>query len=173
MSGRRWWMALGAAVAISVAVAASAWFLVLPRLMPAPGVPAPLDPAQAALAVQFLDHLDADDPAAALALATPKVRQGLGAAELGELWKGLPATLGERRRRHPPRGETVDGRPVVTISLEFAAATLDARVVFDQANLVAGFRLVPGRPPQLELVANDRFEESAVQGCGRGPRHVA
>src|SRR5262245_25496196 len=101
MNRRRRWMVLGTVVAISVAIVAAMGFYLLPKLLPTPGMPARLDPAQAALATQFLDRLDADDAAGALTLATAQMRDGLGAEKLGKLWKDLPANLGLRRERHP------------------------------------------------------------------------
>jgi len=166
MSGRRWRGALGGAVLLSCAIAAGGWYW-LRSMLPPPATAAALDPERARLATRFLDLLDAGDVEAALAMTTPKMQEGLGNGRMDAIWRDLPSRLGPRRERHAPRGESVDGRPVVTIALEFAPATLDARVVFDDQQRIAGFWLVPGRKPAAPAsVATDRFAEKLATVAG-------
>jgi dienelactone hydrolase len=148
-------------VAIGVIAAAGLWLR--DRLLPQ-AEPAPLDPAQAAIAERFLARIESGDYAGAVAMLAPAVRDTLPEAELRTLWETLPRQLGGAARRGPPRGESIGGQPVVTYRLDFPAMALDARIAIDADGAITGFRLVPAQrryeppppvPPEAPLVERD------------------
>jgi dienelactone hydrolase len=156
-------------VAIAVIAAAGLWLR--DRLLPQ-AEPAPLDPAQAAIAERFLGRIESGDYAAAVAMLAPAIRDKLPEAELRQLWETLPQQLGGAARRGPPRGESVGGQPVVTYRLDFPATPLDARVAIDAEGAIVGFRLVPAQrryepppplPPEAPLIERE-FRIRTPQG---------
>lgn len=175
-------------VAIVVAVAmlgAIAWWA-RGQLLPT-AEPAPLDPRKAEIAERFLSLVEAGDYAQAVAMLAPAVRDKLPESELRTVWEALPAQLGGKPTRGPPRGESVSGRPVVSFRLDFPRLALDARVSVDAAGAIHGFRLVPAAsryvpppplPPEAPLVERDLvvrtpsgkpLEATLAQPKGAGP----
>lgn len=158
---------LGAVLVL--AALAGGTYLLLPRLLPAPAAAAELDPEKARVAGEFLDHLDAGRFDGALALTTPTVREALGAGKLEQIWTALPGSLGGLKSRGPLRGESVDGTPVVTSTLVFGYASLDARVVVGADGAISGFRIVPAAqasedaPAPAPLASTEHFSEIAVR----------
>lgn len=128
--------------AIIAVVAAGGWTAVRHYFMPT-ATAAPLDLAHAATATQFLDRLDRGEYDAAHAMLAPAAREKLTRADLEKVWTGLPEQLGKSAGREGPRGESVNGRPVVTYTLKFANMSLDARISVDAQAMIDGFRLVP------------------------------
>jgi pimeloyl-ACP methyl ester carboxylesterase len=168
----RWWLL---SFAVLIAAAAVLGGLRLQRVLMPSATAAALAPEQADRAQRFLDHLDAGRYDDALAMTTPTVRDALANGKLQAVWEGLPAQLGPRKSRGAPRGEAVDGHPIVTVALEFGMLTLDARIGFDAQNLVEGFRIVPASatsPPESSLVSNARYSERELQ-VGEGDRGLA
>jgi uncharacterized protein len=138
--------------------------LLLRQLLPPAAAPATADPAQARKAEAFLDLLDAGRYDEALAMGTPRLRDALADGKLQKVWETLPRQLGERRARGPIRGETVDGQPILTASLQFGLTALDARIAFDADGLIGGFRLVPAQTSATPAapVSTERYAETAV-----------
>jgi uncharacterized protein len=138
------------------------------QLMPPVAEAASLDPQQRRIAMEFLDLLDAGNYDKALSLGTPALRQGLANGKLGQAWTTLPAQLGPRQSREPPRGERFDGMSVVSTRLQFAAIALDARVVFDADNSISGFWIVPAQTASVPAAAGapPRQRELAVDPDG-------
>ncbi|HQX65097.1 MAG TPA: alpha/beta fold hydrolase [Dokdonella sp.] len=140
---KRW---LIIALAVALLAGLGTWTLAR-KLAPAPASAAAFDPEQARLAIRFLDLLDAAEYEAALAMATPRLQQGLAGGKLQQAWEGVPATFGKRESRGEPRCETIDGQPLVSSRLQFAMLAFDARVVFDANNVISGFWIVPASKP--------------------------
>lgn len=141
----------------------SAVWLFESLLMP-PAVSARADPEHLRLGEAFLDDLDAGRYEEALARTTPQVREALAEGKLQKIWEALAAQLGARKSRSPLRGELVGGTPVVTSTLIFGPAALDARIAVDSDGKISGFRLVPAKQsvpaPAPTPVANERFVET-------------
>jgi uncharacterized protein len=137
--GRRIVAVLGA-IALALAIVTYALWR---AIAPAPADSAPLDPAQAAKAQQFIALLDLDDIDAAYAMLAPATRDKLPATELRTIWVALPAKLGDRGPDGAPRGERLGESQFIAIALPFRAMTLDARVHFNAQGEINGFRLVP------------------------------
>lgn len=133
-----------AVLALIALVAGAGWYVVS-RLMPPAAAAGHADPEQAALATRFLDHLDSGRYDDALAMGTPRLREGLSGGKLALTWETLPKQLGSRTARSAVRGETVEGKPILTATLAFPMMPLDARISFDEGNRVAGFWVVPAR----------------------------
>jgi uncharacterized protein len=119
--------------------------LLVARTMPPPAQAAPLDATEAAIAERFLDHLDAGRYDEAHAMFAADAGAAVSVQKLEEIWDGLPQTLGGRVSRSAPRGETVGSRSTTTVTLQFAAMALDARISTDDGQRIDGFRLVPAR----------------------------
>jgi fermentation-respiration switch protein FrsA (DUF1100 family) len=165
----RWWVL---SFAVLIAAAAVLGGLLLQRVLLPSATAAALDPEQGERAKLFLDHLDAGRYDDALAMTTPKAREALGNGMLQKVWEGLPAQLGARQSRSEPRGEALDGKPIVTVALEFGMLTLDARLGFDAQNRIRGFRIVPASahtPSATSLVSNEHYSEREVR-VGAGER---
>ena len=133
-----------AVLAITALIAGAGWYAVS-LLMPPVAAAGNADPVQATLATHFLDHLDAGRYDDALAMATPRLREGLSGGKLAATWDTLPKQLGARTGRSAVRGEIVEGQPILTATLVFPMMPLDARITFDEGNRVAGFWVVPAR----------------------------
>ncbi|HET9048404.1 MAG TPA: DUF3887 domain-containing protein [Chiayiivirga sp.] len=125
----------------------SARWLVQSVLTPPPAQAAQADAEHLRIGDVFLDALDAGRYDEAVAMCTPEVQQALSAEALRKVWEGLPTQLGARRSRGPLRGERVGDTPVVTSTLVFGMAALDARIVVNGSGKISGFRLVPGTMP--------------------------
>ncbi|MBX3692625.1 alpha/beta fold hydrolase [Dokdonella sp.] len=158
-------------ILVILALCGGGWLLYT-KLVPPPAEAATLNPRHAELATRFLDLLDAARYEDALAMANDEVRAALDAKKLGDTWEILPKQLGARSARSELRGEIVAGKQIVTSTLSFPMMSLDARVFFDEADRISGFRLVPAQkapaPVELEQGTNWREIEFAA-----GPGHGA
>jgi len=123
------------------------------------------------LLVSVSPVLPAQDPAPAEDSLTVKARAFLAALEKGEfdlaagdfdatmkkvsgpdklevLWrKQLPAKLGAFKKQSTARREQFQDYEIVLVTCEFEKAVIDARIVFDKAEKLAGFAFVPTAPP--------------------------
>ena len=141
-------------------------------LMPPSAIAAEADAEHLRLGDAFLDALDAGRYDEAMSMCTPDVQQALSAEALKKIWEGLPTQLGARQSRGPLRGERVGDTPVVTSTLVFGMAALDARIVVDASGKISGFRLVPGTMPAaapVPLAADAAFSEVEFN-VGQGER---
>lgn len=156
-----------ATLAALVIAGAAGWYL-LPRLLPAAATAAELDPVQRDRAVRFLDALDGGEFAQAEAMLDAKASAALAGGKLEQVWTALPKQIGARTERSAPRGETVEGRPVVTVTLRHEMVALDARIHFDAEGLIDGFRLMPAltAPAPVAPVNDERFSESELEIAG-------
>lgn len=96
-----------------------------------------------ARATAFLDALDAGRWQDAHGMLAEAAAQALPPPKLQEVWQGLDKQLGQRTGRSAPRSEHLDAVEVTTFRLDFPAMVLDARVHFDAAGKIDGFRIVP------------------------------
>jgi len=107
-------------------------------------------PAEDALVVkarQFLDALNAEDFQTAVKDFDETMLKVSGPEELAAFWKQVPNQLGAFKKQMTARREKLGDYDIVLITCEFAKVTLDARVVFDQNQKIAGFQFVPSTPP--------------------------
>ncbi|MCB1553341.1 MAG: alpha/beta fold hydrolase [Xanthomonadales bacterium] len=96
-----------------------------------------------ARAETFLSALDAGDWEQAHRMLDATAAAALPAAKLAEVWESLGSQLGARVERSPAQAERLGGVDVLTSRLRFPAMSLDARVHFDAAGKIDGFRIVP------------------------------
>lgn len=164
-------------VAVMVAVCLvgvffSARWAVESFLIPPPATAAEADAEQVRIGNAFLDALDAGRYDEAVAMCSAEVQQALDAEALKKIWEGLPSQLGARQSRGPLRGERVGDTPVVTSTLVFGMAALDARIVVDADGKISGFRLVPGTMPAAAPVplATDAAFSEVEFNVGQGER---
>jgi dienelactone hydrolase len=71
-----------------------------------------------------------------------------GPDKLEPMWKTqIPAQLGAFKKQAAARRDRLQGYEIVLVTCEFEKATLDARVVFDKTEKIAGFGFLPTAPP--------------------------
>jgi len=117
--------------------------------------------AAPAPAERFLGALEAGDFDAAHAMLAPATAAELSREQLEQTWQSLPEQLGAYRGRGAPRRETIAGREVHVVRLEFAGMALDARIVPDATGAISGFRLLPAAPGPA-----DAGNADAADGAG-------
>nr|WP_179459658.1 alpha/beta fold hydrolase [Stenotrophomonas sp. JAI102] len=91
----------------------------------------------------LLDHLQADKTAAAEAMFTPEMAKAVPAAQLRSIWQ----SLGDLRQRGAARSSAHEGMTIVVVPLTFAKGTLDAQIVVDAQQRVAGLMFKPAAAP--------------------------
>ncbi len=115
-----------------------------------------------ALAARLLDQLDAGQYRAAEAMFSEQMKAAVPADKLQAVWESLPAQMGAAGKRGDARSSEADGYRVVVIPLEYAKGQLQARVVFDKEDRVAGFLVQPAAaPPAAAPAAEASFTEQA------------
>lgn len=116
--------------------------------------------APAALATRLLDQLDAAQYSAAEAMFSAEMKAAVPADKLQAVWESLPAQMGAAGKRGEAQISEAEGFRIVVIPLEYAKGRLQARIVFDKDDKVAGFLVQPAPPPQAAAPAADaRFIE--------------
>jgi dienelactone hydrolase len=105
----------------------------------------PKDPVAAATA--FADAIVRKDFQTATGNYTDAMKGALPAEKLAEVWTGLQGQLGAYKRRISTRTERQGGYDFVFFTSEFERATVDLKVVMDDAGRVAGFFIVPVQAP--------------------------
>jgi hypothetical protein len=115
----------------------------------------PKDPVAAATA--FADAIVRKDFQTATGNYTDAMKGALPAEKLAEVWTGLQGQLGAYKRRISTRTERQGGYDFVFFTSEFERATVDLKVVMDDAGRVAGFFIVPVQAPALAPYCRVRF----------------
>lgn len=95
-------------------------------------------------AERFVALIAAGKHAEAVDMMDPKMRSALPASKLGELWSGLTSQHGVHQSTPRSRYADEAGFRVVYVTVVFAHAQLEIKVVFDNAGRVAGLWL--GQP---------------------------
>jgi len=90
------------------------------------------------LAVEFAGFLSKGSPAGAVKMMDDTMKSLLPEAKLTELWAGLTAQLGEYLSSPGTRYAEEGGYRVVYVTLAFASAEVDMKVVFDATGKVSG-----------------------------------
>ena len=149
------------------------------RATPAPGpanVPQPQgllgSEARVGAARGFLDLLIQQDYTAAFESFDPKMKEALPVDKLEATWEGLLSQVGPFKQVVSAASEAAPPYERIVLTSEFEKATLDVRVVFDEAGQIAGLFFAPSQaqastwtPP--EYVQTDRFDEvEVVVGSG-------
>ncbi len=117
--------------------------------------------------------LDKGDFALAVKDFDATMSKVMGPDKLEPMWtKQLPARVGKFKQQGPARREELQGYRIVLITCAFEKTTLDARVVFDKEDRVAGLGFVPTAPPASyappAYADPAKFEESEVTvGAGQ------
>lgn len=106
-----------------------------------------------ALATRLLDQLDAGQYSAAEAMFSPQMKAAVPAEKLQAVWESLPAQMGAAGKRGDAQTSEVDGYRIVVIPLDYANGKLQARIVFDKDDKVAGFLVQPAAPPPAAAAA--------------------
>lgn len=87
----------------------------------------------------LLDHLQGGDAPAAVAMFTPEMAKAAPAPGLQAMW----ASFGELRVRGEARSVDHEGMTIVVVPLQFANGSVNAQVVVDAAQRVAGLMFRP------------------------------
>ncbi len=112
-----------------------------------------------ALATRLLDQLDAGQYAAAEAMFSPQMQAAVPADKLQAVWEALPVQLGAAGKRGEAATHEADGFRIVVIPLEYARGNLQARVVLDKDDRIAGFLVQPASPPPPAVSSDAPFVE--------------
>ncbi|MEW5901531.1 MAG: alpha/beta fold hydrolase [Acidobacteriota bacterium] len=107
-------------------------------------------PAEDGLVIKartFLEALSRSDFVAAVKDFDETMMKVSGPDKLAEFWKQVPERMGAFKRQAAARREQLGNYDIVLVTCEFEKVTLDARVVFDKAEKIAGFQFVPSLPP--------------------------
>lgn len=108
------------------------------------------------VATRLLDHLQAGDGAAAVAMFTPEMAKAAPAPGLLALWQ----SFGQPRGRGAAEVISTDHRPdVVTQPLQFAFGSIAATVVVDAQGRVAGLYFKPAQPAAPPVPADAAYAE--------------
>jgi dienelactone hydrolase len=129
--------------------------------------PAPAEDALTVKAREFLAAMEKGDFRLAVRDFDETMLRVSGPDKLETMWtKQLPPRLGAFKKQGASRREQLQGYEIVLVTCEFEKATLDARVVFDQAAKIAGLGFVPTAPPvkyEPPAYADPaKFEETGV-----------
>lgn len=107
----------------------------------------------------LLDHLEADRTTAAEAMFTPEMAKAVPAAQLRTLWQ----SLGKLRERGTAHITTHEGMTIVVVPLTFAKGALDAQIVVDAQQRVAGLMFKPAAPAAPAPPADAPYRESSFE----------
>lgn len=121
--------------------------------------------APAEVAVRFLDQLAAGNYQAATVSFADVMKGAASPEKLAEIWTELQGQLGPYRKRTGVRTERQGPFDVVLATTEFERGMLDLKVVIDDAGRIAGFFVVPPKPPEYAppaYVNQDAFREREV-----------
>jgi len=115
---------------------------------------------------QFLAALEKNDFQAAVKDFDETMMKVFGPDKIAEFWKQAPTQLSPFKRQTAARKEQLGPYDIVLVTCEFEKTTLDARVVFDKNNKIAGFSFVPSLPPAKveapKYADANQFEEREV-----------
>lgn len=148
-------------------------FLIQPAPPPAADAPTATTPDAAtpdatATATRLLDHLDADDYAAAEAMFGEKMAAAVPADKLKEMWESLPKLAGAAQGRGEPTSQSKDDFTLVQIPLHYANIGMVAKVAIGTDGKIDGFLIQPAPPPAAAPPAADaNFEERDID-VGKG-----
>jgi len=118
------------------------------------------------LALELLDHLCRGEYSEATRMFDPVLRARLPAPQLESVWQGLAAQLGSLTSLDQTQTARSDGHTVIIVPMQFEAAVVNARVVFDERKQIAGLWFAPAQtgeaysaPPYADF---ERFLEREV-----------
>lgn len=135
------------------------------------GVLAPLQVAHAgdieATAKALVAHCAAGDFSAATANFDARMLQALPAERMAAVWSQILESAGAYGGIEAVRTEVKAPYRTVFVTCKFANAPLDAKVVFDAEERVAGLFFAPSTPPESawsapDYVQRERFDEKPV-----------
>ncbi len=120
-----------------------------------------------AIATKFVDLLAAGDFATAAKRFDPAMTAALPADKLAEVWKGLNAQAGPFQKQAGARVARESKYQVVFVACRFEKTVLEAKIVFDESERIAGLFFVPPpsaseyRPPGY--ARPERYTDAEVQ----------
>ena len=121
--------------------------LLLPAALLAQPVAPPAVKSPADVATELVDRLAKGDFQAAASNFADAMRAAAPPEKLSEIWTALQTQMGAYKRRTDVRTEKQGFYEVALVTAEFERATVDFKVVVDDAGRVAGFFIVPPRQP--------------------------
>jgi dienelactone hydrolase len=135
--------------------------------VPPTAIPVPTATTTAAVdlvarAKSFVDKFLQGDDAAVVAMLDATMKSALPIEKVGELRDTLKLQAGAFKQQTGTRTERADPYDVVYVTCEFEAMTLDVKVVFDSAGLVAGLFFLPAEYVPPAYVQPDSFTEQEV-----------
>ncbi len=119
------------------------------------GSPAYAAESPDAIATRLLDHMDANDYAAAEALFTPEMAAAVPAAKLKAVWDSVPAQAGAATGRGQAKVTAQQGTHLVAVPLHYANGELIAQVAVNAEGKISGFLVQPAPPAPAAAPAAD------------------
>jgi dienelactone hydrolase len=142
--------------------------LALLLLTQAENATAPSAERQTVVAKTLVSQLAAGEFEQATEPFDATMRKVLSASKLKTVWEGTTALYGKFEKTGQTRVEAAAPYQIVFVTMQFSRGRLDAKVVFDKEDKVAGLFFVPsGKYEPPSYVKPDRFHESEIQ-IGKG-----
>ena len=121
-----------------------------------------------AVATRLLDHLDANDYAAAETLFDEQMAAAVPADRLKAVWESLPSQAGAAKGRGEASVSPQQGLQLVVVPLHYAKAELVAKVAVRADGRIAGFLIQPAPPPAAAAPAADAAYTEGELTVGQG-----
>ncbi len=99
----------------------------------------------------FVGELDAGRFTNAVARFDRTMAAALPAPKLAATWQAVNRQVGEFKRRHASRTETLPPYQIVLVTCEFTRDWLDTKVVFNPEGEIAGLFFLPARKPGSQV----------------------
>ena len=120
----------------------------------------PVAPDRTSQAEQFVDTLAQGDFDTAVKSFDATMTDALPAPKLKAVWNQLERQAGKYRRQLGHRTSRQGGYDIIFVSCQFERAVLDAKVVFNAHEQIAGLFFTPGKAPDADAAARDRPPKS-------------
>lgn len=126
-----------------------------------------------ALATRLLDQLDSGQYAAAESSFSAQMKAAVPAEKLKAVWESLPAQMGTAGPRGTAVSSEADGFRIVVVPLQYANGALQARIVLDKDDKIAGFLVQPAAAPASAPAADASFIEQEFNVPASGSASAA
>ncbi|HYM85370.1 MAG TPA: alpha/beta fold hydrolase, partial [Pseudoxanthomonas sp.] len=134
----------------TISIVFAAWLLALA----APFAANAATPAETT-ATRLLDHLDAAEYTQAESMFTAEMAAAVPADKLKQVWESLPQQAGAAQGRGKAELAQHSGMHVVSVPLQYAKASLMARIAVTAEGKIAGFLIQPAPPAPAAAPAAD------------------
>lgn len=103
---------------------------------------------------RFLDNLEKGDFKTAVSNFDDKMKAGLSAAKLGEVWQSLGTQFGKLESRGDPQTVMYQDTPIASTPLHFAKSDLVSQLACGENGKIAGFYIRPLPPATAASISS-------------------